>query len=202
MELSKIIPTKQIFSQQRMSSANWLLRRVSSLPVLYCRRGAARLGLLSWRPLPPTKTRKFAPELPREDFVKAAEEFFCLSYLGFIQNILGRIRTMTMAVICLFLGATLSVASYPFDPRPVTSGIFVFVFVMVAVVIIFVYGQMHRDVTLSHITNTSPGELGLDFWIKLFTFGVGPLLALITALFPYLAGVVTSWLQPAVSNMK
>ena len=109
---------------------------------------------------PADKDKKFAPELPEDKVVKAAEEFFCLPYLGFIQNVLGRIRTMTLAIIWLFLGATLSVASYPFDPRPVISGIFVFVFLVVAAVMIFVYGQMHRDATLSHITNTNPGELG------------------------------------------
>lgn len=156
--------------------------------------------ILEWPPA--EKDKKFAPELPKEDFVKAAEEFFCLPYLGFIQNILGRIRTMTLAIVWLFLGATLSVASYPFDPRPVTSGIFVFVFLVVAAVMIFVYSQMHRDATLSHITNTNPGELGSDFWIKLITFGIGPLVALITALFPDLTGFVTSWLQPAVGSIK
>ena len=156
--------------------------------------------ILEWPPAGGDK--KFAPELPKEDLVKAAEEFFCLPYLGFIQNILGRIRTMSLAIICLFLGATLSVASYPFDPRPVTSGIFLFVFLLVAALMTFVYGQMHRDATLSHITNTNPGELGSDFWIKLITFGIGPFVALITVLFPELTGFVTSWLQPAVGSIK
>jgi len=148
------------------------------------------------------KDKNGAFTLPQQDYVRAAEEFFCLPYLGFIQNILGRIRTMTLAIICLFLGATLSVASYPFDPRPVTSGIFVVVFFTVAAVMVFVYAEMHRDPTLSHITNTNPGELGSDFWIKLVTFGIGPFLGLITALFPDLTGFFASWLQPAVGSIK
>ena len=148
------------------------------------------------------KDKKSAFTLPKQGYVRAAEEFFCLPYLGFIQNVLGRIRTMTLAIICLFLGATLSVASYPFDPRPVTSGIFVVTFFVVAVVMTFVYAEMHRDPTLSHITNTNPGELGSDFWIKLITFGIGPFLGLITALFPDLAGFVTSWVQPTVGSIK
>jgi hypothetical protein len=140
--------------------------------------------------------------LPKDDYVRAAEEFFCLPYLGFIQNVLGRIRTMTLAIVWLFVAATLSVASYPFDPRPVTSGVFLVVFFTVAAVMVFVYAEMHRDPTLSHITNTNPGELGSDFWIKLITFGIGPLLGLLTALFPNLSSFVTSWLQPAVGSIK
>ena len=140
--------------------------------------------------------------LPKDDYVRAAEEFFCLPYLGFIQNILGRIRTMTLAIISLFVAATLSVASYPFDPRPVMSGIFLVVFFTVAAVMVFVYAEMHRDPTLSHITNTNPGELGSDFWIKLITFGIGPLLGLLAALFPDISGFITSWLQPAVGSIK
>jgi hypothetical protein len=61
---------------------------------------------------------------------------------------------------------------------------------------------MHRDPTLSHITNTNPGELGADFWMKLITFGIGPLLGLLTALFPDITGFVTSWLQPAAGSIK
>lgn len=102
----------------------------------------------------------------------------------------------------LFIAATISVASYPFDPRPLLGGIFLFIFIVVAMITIFVYAQMHRDTTLSHITNTNPGELGLDFWIKLVALGIGPLLALLTALFPDMAGFLASWLQPSVQAIK
>ncbi|MGB8885994.1 MAG: hypothetical protein WCC87_04680 [Candidatus Korobacteraceae bacterium] len=141
-----------------------------------------------------------AASLP--EHVRAAEEFFLLPYLGFIQNILGRIRTMVFGMVCLFLGATLSVASYPFDPRPVLSAIFLIVFVVVGAAVFFVYAEMHRDSTLSHITNTNPGELGVDFWMKLVAFGAGPLLALLTALFPEIANFIGSWLQPSVEAIK
>ncbi len=134
--------------------------------------------------------------------LQAAEEFFSLPYLGFIQNILGRMRTIAFGMLWLFVAATVSVASYPFDPRPVLSAIFLSVFVAVGAIVIFVYAGMHRDTTLSHITNTTPGQLGLDFWLKLLGFGAGPLLGLITAVFPEIAGFITSWLQPSVEAIK
>ena len=137
-----------------------------------------------------------------EPHVRAAEEFFCLPYIGFIQNILGRIRTMTFCITFLFIAATISIASYPFDPRPLLGGTFLALFVVIAAIIIFVYAEIHRDPTLSYITNTDPGKLGMDFWVKLIAFGIGPLVGLLTALFPEFTGFLTSWLQPAVGAIK
>ena len=105
-------------------------------------------------------------------------------------------------MLFLFVATTLSVACYPFDPRPALSGMFLGVFVVIAAIVSFVYAEMHRDATLSHITNTNPGELGIDFWVKVITFGVWPVLGLLTALFPQITTFVTSWLQPGVQAIK
>ncbi len=144
--------------------------------------------------------REFSNATPGE-LVQAAEEFFVLLYLGFIQNILGRIRTMASGIFFVFIAATLCVASYPFDPRPALSGLFLAVFVLLATVIVYIFAEMHRDATLSRITDTKPGELGADFWIKLVTLGIGPVLGLLTAVFPEIAGFVTSWIQPSVQSI-
>ncbi|MGO9518419.1 MAG: hypothetical protein ACLPND_15375 [Candidatus Korobacteraceae bacterium] len=150
-----------------------------------------------------TGTDKAAPPVSTApEYVSAAEEFFALPCLGFIQNILGRIRTMTLGMLFLFVATTLSVACYPFDPRPVLSGMFLAVFAVISAIVIFVYAEMHRDATLSHITNTNPGELGTDFWVKLITFGAWPVMGLLTALFPQITTFVTSWLQPGVQAIK
>ncbi len=134
--------------------------------------------------------------------VRAAEEFFVLPYLAFIQNILGRFRTIALGSLWLFIGATVAVSSYPFDPLNVLGAIFLTVFVSVGGVMIVVYSQMSRDATLSHITNTKPGELGIDFWVRLLGFGVGPLLGLLTTLFPSITDFALSWLQPSVAALK
>lgn len=148
----------------------------------------------------PDKREVSFPPIP--DFQRQAEEFFALPYLGFIQNILGRVRTISIGLFWLFTTATISFVSYPFDPRPVLGGIFLLLFVLVGAVVFFVYAGMHRDTTLSHITNTTPGELGWAFWAKLAAIGIGPLLAVLTALFPAMAGFLTSWLQPSVEAIK
>ena len=102
-------------------------------------------------------------DIPTDDLkphVRAAEEFFVLPYLAFIQNILGRIRTIALGMLCLFVATTLAISSYPFDPLSVLGGIFLAVFMLAGGLTIHVYSQMSRDATLSHITNTPPGEIG------------------------------------------
>jgi hypothetical protein len=61
---------------------------------------------------------------------------------------------------------------------------------------------MHRDGTLSLVTNTTPGELGIDFWIKIVGLGAGPILGLLAANFPGITGSLFSWLQPGLESIK
>ena len=142
------------------------------------------------------------PPQAKEEHIRNAEEFVCLCYLGFVQNVLGRLRTMAMTVMVLFLAATLAVSSYPFDPRQALSVVLIVLFVITGAVIVKVYAEMHRDATLSHVTNTKPGELGTEFWFKIIGFGFAPLLGLLTRVFPGMADFVFSWLQPGISSLK
>jgi hypothetical protein len=141
-----------------------------------------------------------SPNVP--PYVLAAEEFVVLPYVGFIQNILGRIRSTVIGTLFLFVASTLAVSSYPFDPLPVLGGIFLAVFTLTGTTLIVIYAGMHRDATLSYITGTRAGELGLEFWRQLITFGAGPLLGLLTTLFPSITDFITSWLQPSTQVMK
>jgi hypothetical protein len=131
-----------------------------------------------------------------------AEELVCLVYLGFVQNILGRLRTLVMQMLWLFLALSAAAATYPFDPRPALSGTMMVLFLIVGTVVVIVYAQMHRDGTLSLVTNTTPGELGIDFWIKLAGFSAGPILGLLAANFPGVTGSLFSWLQPGLESLK
>ncbi len=134
--------------------------------------------------------------------VRNAEELVCLVYIAFIQNILGRIRSLVMGIICIFLAITVAVSSYPFDPRPVLSGIVVALFIVLGATIVLVYSQMHRDATLSNLTGTKPGELGSEFWIKLVGFGAGPVLGLVATVFPEFTDFIFSWVQPGIASIK
>lgn len=136
------------------------------------------------------------------NYIRNAEEFVCLAYMAFIQNVLGRMRTIVMQILLLFIAATVSIATYPFDPRPALSGAMMLLFGLLGVVVVIVYSQMHRDATLSYVTDTKPGELGMEFWFKLLGFGLGPALGLLATIFPELPGSLFSLLQPGVSSLK
>jgi hypothetical protein len=127
--------------------------------------------------------------------VRAAEEFVCLNYLAFIQNIMGRIRTLITGTALLFLATAVSSSTYPFDPQPTLGLVFSLVFAALAGSVIMVYAQAHRDATLSNITNTTPGSLGGDFYIKVVQFALGPALGLVAVLFPSVANFLFTWLQ-------
>ncbi len=142
------------------------------------------------------------PFLAAYAHVRAAEEFFVLPYLGFIQNVLGRVRTIAVGMLLTFTATTLAVSSYPFGPAPVIGAIFLVLFIAVGTTVVFAYAQMHRDATLSHITQTRPGELGFEFWTKIFSFGIGPLIGLLTTLFPSVTDFLVSWLQPGAEMLK
>ena len=147
-------------------------------------------------------TRKPLPPPSSDELVRNAEELVCLTYLGFAQNLLGRVRTTVLGGVSLFVAATIAVASYPFDPRPILSGVMLLLFVAFGAVVVFVYADMHRDATLSYVTNTNPGELGSEFWLKLIGYGAAPLLGLITTIFPEWSGFLFSWLQPGLSSLR
>jgi hypothetical protein len=75
-------------------------------------------------------------------------------------------------------------------------------FAIVGAVIVKVYADMHRDSTLSHVTNTKPGELGPEFWFKIIGFGFAPLAGLLTRIFPSITDFIFTWLQPGASSLK
>jgi len=128
--------------------------------------------------------------------VRVAEEFVCLNYLAFIQNVTGRMRTLIMGIGLLFLATAVSSAMYPFDPQPLLGYVFLTLFLVLAGVVTYVYAQAHRDATLSNITNTAAGKLGSDFYLKLLQFAIGPAFALVSVLFPSIAGFLFTWIQP------
>jgi hypothetical protein len=142
------------------------------------------------------------PPLAEDEHIRNAEEFVCLNYLGFIQNVLGRLRTMALTIMPLLIVSTVAMSTYPFDPQRALSGVSIVLFVFVGVVIVKVYADMHRDATLSHVTKTKPGELGAEFWFKIVGFGFAPLIGLLTRIFPGITDFVFSWLQPGISSLK
>jgi hypothetical protein len=143
---------------------------------------------------------KAKDDLPLE--TRLAEEFVCLVYVNFILSVLMRMRTLVMAAIGMFVFLLLSVGSYPFEPKDAMYSLLILLFLLILGFVAVVYAQMHRDATLSRITDTTPGELGFDFWIRLVGFAAVPLLSLLLAQFPEVNNFLFSWLEPALQGWK
>ena len=139
--------------------------------------------------------------LSKDATVVAAEEFVCLLYVSYIQNIVARMRTMVFSMSAVYVATMLSLAFYPFAPRPSIAIWMLATLIVLGVVVGVVYAGMERNKILSYITNTKT-ELGLEFWLKYGMFLVPPVLALLTAQFPEIADSVSSWVQPALDAVK
>jgi hypothetical protein len=134
--------------------------------------------------------------------LRAVEHFLCLFYLNIILVPLRRLQTLILAMAGVFVFVMISYGSYPFESRESFHAFLICIFFGISIVVGIVYGQMFADPLLSQITNTKPGELGLDFWVRLGTFVFIPLLSLLSVQFPAINSFLFSWLQPALQSVK
>jgi hypothetical protein len=123
-------------------------------------------------------------------------------YAGYLQNMLARMRTMVLSIAGIFAAIALSVALYPYTPRPTIALPLMLLLLGIGVVVSHVCAGLDRDSTLSHITNTEPGSLGGHFWLRIVSFLGVPVLGLLVAQFPEITDLVSSWIQPSLNAMK
>jgi hypothetical protein len=162
------------------------------------------------------KTEAYAPPAKKKDedkdtmveppandpTTRAVERFLCLFYLNIILVPLRRLQTLILAMAGVFVFVLISYSSYPFESRESFHILLISIFFSISLVVGIVYGQMYANPLLSRITNTKPGELGLDFWVRLGTFVFVPLLSLLSVQFPEINNFLFSWLQPALQSIK
>jgi hypothetical protein len=142
-----------------------------------------------------------AMTLSENQTVRDAEEFVCFHYTAFIHNVLARMRTMTLSMAMLFVSVCFAVSFYPFVPRAQISIWLIVNLACIGVAVIYVYAGMERDETLSYITNTKPGHLSSEFWIKLAGFLAGPVIGIVTTQYPAIADTLLAWLQPGLGSL-
>jgi hypothetical protein len=102
----------------------------------------------------------------------------------------------------MYVFLLLAVNSYPFEPKIALRSLAILMLVFVLGVVGYVYAQIHRSSILSLVTRTKPGELGLEFWLRIGGFAALPLLSLLVSQFPALNNALFSWLEPAVNALK
>jgi hypothetical protein len=143
----------------------------------------------------------FDMELSEDETVRTAEEFVSFQYIAFIQNILARMRTMVLSMVCLFVAACFAISFYPFVPRTQISVWMIVNLILIGSVVIYVYAAMERDETLSHITNTKPGHLSGEFWLRTAGFLAAPVIGVLTTQFPAISESILGFLQPGLVSL-
>ena len=122
--------------------------------------------------------------------------------MNYIVTVLLRMRTQIATVTGVYVMLRLSLTIYPVEPKVAIRPRLILLFFVIAAVVGTIYAGMHRDATLSRLTDTKPGELGGDFWVRIIEFVAVPLLSLMVAQFPDVYNAVFSWLGPAMQALN
>lgn len=125
-----------------------------------------------------------------------AEHFVSMIYINYIVTILLRIRALAVAAAGIFVFDVLALNSYPFEPRAVLRALMIGILIAITACFALVYSQMHRDPILSRMTDTRPGELGGDFWLRMLSVTGLPIVSLLATEFPAIGNFLFSWIEP------
>ena len=142
------------------------------------------------------------PSMAESLQVAAAEEFIAIRYMSLIRAVLANIRYSMAFVSITFVLSIVAWNSYPFEPRDRFDWLFTALLIVIGFGMVWVFGQMHRDPILSRLTNTTPNELGWDFYLRVISFGAIPLLTWLAYQFPDISGTIYKFLQPGASVFK
>jgi hypothetical protein len=135
-------------------------------------------------------------------FIHLAEELIVVRYVALIRAVLVNMRYLMLFVSAAFVLTIISWNSYPFQPHRLIDWCFTFLFVFISIGFITIFAQMHRNPLLSRITDTAPNKLGIDFYLRLATFGAVPVLTWLAYQFPGIGGNLFRILKPSLQVLK
>lgn len=130
------------------------------------------------------------------------EYYVCMVYINYIVSALLRIRGLAMAAVGIYVLDVVALNSYPFEPRAILRSLTFGVLLALTTCFGVVYAQMHRDPVLSRITDTNPGELGADFWVRMLAVTGVPLASLLASEFPSIGDFLFSWIEPVTKALR
>ena len=132
--------------------------------------------------------------------MRSLEEYVACEVVLYVEQYLQNLRRL-----CFFLFASLLIlvivdAQYPYEPHTIISLSAVLLLVLTVLAVFVTMVRMNRNLTLSRISRTQPGKVTWNtaFILNLVTFGVVPLLALVSSEFPEVRAFLFSWAEPLV----
>jgi hypothetical protein len=134
-------------------------------------------------------------------WLRAAEEYTATRMVEYVEWVIRHLRVLALFMLLSLLLTTALVSSYPYQPQSLLRLILLLVLLGSVGAFVAVLIQMNRNEVLSRIARTEPGQItwNATFIINLLTFGVVPLLTLLSSEFPGLRNALFAWVQPLVS---
>jgi hypothetical protein len=187
---------------QRRKAELFLLRQFGEYQEGIAQAAAHALDYLAQRWSMERETGQALHETEVDLRSRACERFVCSIYVTFLMVTLTRIRTLIVAIAGMYVLTLIGTAQYPFEPKTAIQLVLAVLLAYVVAVVGMVFAQIHRDAILSRITDTQPGELGGDFWVRMTSFVSLPLVSLIASQFPSVNRAFYSWIQPAIEALN
>jgi hypothetical protein len=134
---------------------------------------------------------------PSGSVCEMAESFLVGRLVHFLGYVLPQLQHMIAASMVGVLLLLLAVNSYPFPPHDVLVWLNWAVVLAFVAITLGVFIQMNRDPVLSHLNGTTPGKVNWDgeFILRVFTYGVIPIVTLLGAQFPDSIGHILSYFR-------
>jgi hypothetical protein len=130
------------------------------------------------------------------------ERFLCLAYVGFIQAIIARLRSLAISIVSVFSLIALGIAVYPFQPALPLFMSGAAIFAVIGVIMFLVFSQMDKDPILARILQSDPNKLEWSFYSKYIDALALPLLTLLSSLLPGGAGRLFDLLLTAFGHTQ
>jgi hypothetical protein len=127
-----------------------------------------------------------------------AESFLVGRLVHFLAYVLPQLQQLIGVSVAGVVLLLLAVNSYPFPPHDVLVWLNWAVVLSLVAIAIGVFVQMNRDPILSYLNGTTPGKINWDreFVLRILTYGLIPILALLGAQFPESIRQVISYFMP------
>ncbi|HEY4184069.1 MAG TPA: hypothetical protein VGP07_03330, partial [Polyangia bacterium] len=129
---------------------------------------------------------------------RLAEDFVAMRVATFIIHVLGQVRGLMLFALSAALLLVASVVAYPFHP-----GRFITVFTWVLVIVVtvgcfLIILRLEKDEIMSRLGGTEPGRINLrpELISKLVIYVALPVVGLLTAVFPEVSDLLSSWIDP------
>ncbi|HYM75778.1 MAG TPA: hypothetical protein VE377_07350 [Candidatus Dormibacteraeota bacterium] len=139
---------------------------------------------------------------PADQKYLLAEDIVALPFHAYIRKVIQEMRN-----ILFFLGVAVSLLfaalhTYAFRADQSIDWWFFGLFAVMGLGIVVVIAQVERNALVSRLTNSTPGELGTNFYVQLLKYGTVPILTIFGSQVPFISNVALKWVQPALQALR